>query len=150
MKRREFLKNTAGIATAALVASTLPGRAAAALAPAVQDAEADLIASLFPGLSAERSDDVRIDAPYVTTRDQGFVVNVTAGDRPIEGIAIMVAAAPMPLAHAARLFRPGGSFSARMKLARTADVNVYVQSGGRLLKNRLHIKVTHGGYGTNG
>jgi predicted secreted protein len=150
MQRRTFLNRTAACGAAVLAGSqvmTVPFAGPAWSASL--DPEATLIASLFPGHTPQRSDEVKIDAPYVTARQLGFVVKVSAQYRPLEAVAVMVSGDPMPLAHAARFNRPARYFHGSMTLQRTADVNAYVLCDDQLLVNSLHIKVTRGGYGTN-
>jgi len=152
VKRRELL--AAGIGSAA----TLVGLGAGLLSPRRVLAEwpatafqatklEDAMTSLLGGNQPKPSEQVRIKAPEIAENGLSVPVTIEA-DVPVESIALFVAENQTPaIAH----FRVGSKMALplvfRVKMAKTTDVVVVVDSAGQALLARATVKVTVGGCG---
>src|SRR6201999_2496163 len=98
-----------------------------------QKAEADAIKSLY-GKTAEQSDKVKLDAPEIA--ENGAVVPISVADNP----SALAASYNIP---------PGTipSVANRLKMAKTSNVTVIVEAGGKLYSATKEVKVTVGGCG---
>jgi sulfur-oxidizing protein SoxY len=153
LSRRVILQ---GVATVALVGL---GSTAFGLAPAFaandkypeeafkQKSGNDAIKLLY-GKAAEPSDKVKLDAPEIA--ENGAVVPIAAsttlGD--VTSIAFLVPENPNALIASYRI--PAGtlpSVANRIKMARTSNVIVVVEAGGKLYSATKEVKVTVGGCG---
>jgi sulfur-oxidizing protein SoxY len=151
---RRLILQGAGLALAGL------GNVAFNLAPALaaandkypeeafkQKGEADAIKLLY-GKTAEASDKVKLDAPEIA--ENGSVVPVavstTLGD--VTSIAFLVSDNPNALVASYKI--PAGtvpSVANRIKMAKTSNVIVVVEAGGKLYSATKEVKVTVGGCG---
>jgi len=153
LSRRVVLQGAASVALVGL------GSTAFGLAPALaandkypeeafkQKSGADAIKLLY-GKTAEPSDKVKLDAPEIA--ENGSVVPISAsttlGD--VTSIAFLVTENPNALIASYKI--PAGtlpSVANRIKMARTSNVIVVVEAGGKLYSATREVKVTVGGCG---
>ncbi|NOY16581.1 MAG: thiosulfate oxidation carrier protein SoxY [Gammaproteobacteria bacterium] len=155
MKRRTFLKGT--VATSALAVAATAGllRSGQALAaadkwPAAAFGATDLAAATKAvfGSGGTVSKDIKIKAPLQAENGAVVPIKVITALPNVKSIAIFVAKNPRPLATKVDFGSDSvGFYSTRVKMGKTSDVVVYVNSGGKILKNSAMIKVTVGGCG---
>lgn len=154
LTRRTFLKG--GLASGAVVVAAAAGllkptRVLAAEWPkgafeATKVNEA--LQKLFGSTHAAKSKDIVIKAPIQA--ENGAVVPVTVSTTlpNVESISIIAEKNPSPLIASLNLgANAAGFFSARIKMAKTANVDAYVKSGGKLHMASQQVKVTVGGCG---
>jgi sulfur-oxidizing protein SoxY len=112
-----------------------------------QKGAADAIKSLY-GRTAEPSDKVKLDAPEIA--ENGAVVPVSVSTTLTEVTSISFLASENPNALAAVYQIPPGTLpnvANRLKMAKTCDVIVIVEAGGKLYSATKEVKVTVGGCG---
>ena len=112
-----------------------------------QKNEADAIKALY-GKTAEPSDKVKMDAPEIA--ENGAVVPISAATTlsDVTSISFLVSENPISLIATYRI--PAGtlpSIANRIKMAKTSNVTVIVEAGGKLYSASKEIKVTVGGCG---
>jgi sulfur-oxidizing protein SoxY len=153
LSRRVVLQGAASVALVGL------GSTAFGLAPALaandkypeeafkQKSGADAIKLLY-GKTAEPSDKVKLDAPEIA--ENGSVVPISASTTlsDVTSIAFLVTENPNALIASYKI--PAGtlpSVANRIKMARTSNVIVVVEAGGKLYSATREVKVTVGGCG---
>jgi sulfur-oxidizing protein SoxY len=153
LPRRVILQGVASVALVGL------GKLALGLAPAFaandkypeeafkQKSGDDAIKLLY-GKTAEPSDKVKLDAPEIA--ENGAVVPIAASTTlaDVTSIAFLVAENPNALIAAYKI--PAGtvpSVANRIKMAKTSNVTVVVEAGGKLYSATKEVKVTVGGCG---
>ena len=109
--------------------------------------EADAIKSLY-GKTAEPSDKVKLDAPEIA--ENGAVVPIAASTTlaDVTSISFLVSENPVALVASYRI--PAGTLpnvANRIKMAKTSNVIVVVEAGGKLYSANKEVKVTVGGCG---
>jgi sulfur-oxidizing protein SoxY len=112
-----------------------------------QKGAADAIKSLY-GRTAEASDKVKLDAPEIA--ENGAVVPISVSTTLTEVTSISFLASENPNALAAVYRIPPGtlpSVANRLKMAKTSNVIVIVEAGGKLYSAIKEVKVTVGGCG---
>src|ERR1700739_907987 len=112
-----------------------------------QKGTAEAIKSLF-GSTPQASDRVKLDAPEIA--ENGAVVPISVSTTLTEVTSIAFLASENPNALAAVYRIPPGtmpSVANRLKMAKTCDVIVIVEAGGRLYSATKEVKVTVGGCG---
>ena len=112
-----------------------------------QKGAADAIKSLY-GRTAEPSDKVKLDAPEIA--ENGAVVPISASTTLTDVTSIAFLASENPNALAAVYKIPPGtmpSVANRLKMAKTCNVIVIVEAGGKLYSATKEVKVTVGGCG---
>ena len=112
-----------------------------------QKGAADAIKSLY-GRTAEASDKVKLDAPEIA--ENGAVVPISVSTTLTEVTSISFLASENPNALAAVYRIPPGtlpSVANRLKMAKTSNVIVIVEAGGKLYSATKEVKVTVGGCG---
>jgi sulfur-oxidizing protein SoxY len=112
-----------------------------------QKGTADAIKALY-GKTAEVSDKVKLDAPEIAENGAVVPVSVTTTLTDVTSISFLVADNPSALA-ASYNIPPGTmpSVANRLKMAKTSNVIVIVESGGKLFSATKEVKVTVGGCG---
>jgi len=103
---------------------------------------------LLYGKSAEKSDKIKLDAPEIAENGAVVPISVTSTLPDVTAIAFLVAENPNALVAAYRI--PAGtmpSVANRIKMARTSNVIVVVEAGGKLYSTTKEVKVTVGGCG---
>jgi sulfur-oxidizing protein SoxY len=109
--------------------------------------EADAIKALY-GRTAEPSDKVKLDAPEIAENGAVVPISVTTTLDNVTTISFLVADNPSALA-ASYQISPGTmpSVANRLKMAKTSNVTVIVEAGGKLYSATKEVKVTVGGCG---
>jgi sulfur-oxidizing protein SoxY len=107
----------------------------------------DAIKALY-GKTAEVSDKIKLDAPEIA--ENGAVVPISASTTLDDVTSISFLVADNPNALAAYYQIPPGtlpSVANRLKMAKTSNVTVIVEAGGKLYSATKEVKVTVGGCG---
>jgi sulfur-oxidizing protein SoxY len=146
-----------GAATVALVGlGNVPFSLAPALAAAnnkyPEDAfkaksDSDAIKLLY-GWTAEPSDKVKLDAPEIAENGAVVPISVNTTLADVTSIAFLVSENPYALVASYKI--PAGtmpSVANRIKMAKTSNVLVVVEAGGKLYSATKEVKVTVGGCG---
>jgi sulfur-oxidizing protein SoxY len=103
---------------------------------------------LLYGRTAEPSDKIRLDAPEIAENGAVVPISVSTTLADVTSIAFVVPENPNVLAAYYKL--PLGTMpniANRLKMAKTSNVIVIVESGGRLFSATREVKVTVGGCG---
>ena len=154
LPRRVILQGVASVALIGL------GRLALGIAPAFaaandkypeeafkQKSSDDAIKLLY-GKTAEKSDKIRLDAPEIAENGAVVPISVSSTLADVTSIAFLVAENPNALVASYRI--PAGTVpnvANRIKMARTSNVIVVVEAGGKLYSATKEVKVTVGGCG---
>jgi sulfur-oxidizing protein SoxY len=107
----------------------------------------DAIKSLY-GRTAEPSDKIKLDAPEIAENGAVVPVSVSTTLADVTSISLVVPENPNALAAYYRI--PSGtmpSVANRLKMAKTSNVIVIVEAGGKLYSATKEVKVTVGGCG---
>jgi sulfur-oxidizing protein SoxY len=152
--RRLVLKGAGVLALAGLgvIPFDLPAALAAANDKYPEDAfkqktEADAIKALY-GKAAEASDKVKLDAPEIAENGAVVPVSVATTLADVTSISFLVSENPVVLVASYKI--PAGtmpSVANRIKMAKTSNVIVVVEAGGKLYSTTKEVKVTVGGCG---
>src|SRR3982074_2518228 len=109
--------------------------------------EADAIKALY-GKTAEPSDKVKMDAPEIAENGAVVPISVTTTLADVTSISFLVSENPIALVASYRI--PAGTVPGvanRIKMAKTSNVIVVVEAGGKLYSAAKEVKVTVGGCG---
>jgi sulfur-oxidizing protein SoxY len=109
--------------------------------------DAEAIKSLY-GKAPEPSDKVKLDAPEIAENGAVVPVSVSTTLADVTSISILVAENPNALIASYKI--PAGTLPAianRIKMAKTSNVIVVVEAGGKLYSATKEVKVTVGGCG---
>src|SRR5438270_10549627 len=109
--------------------------------------EADAIKALY-GKTAEPSDKVKLDAPEIAENGAVVPVSVTTTLADVTSISFLVSENPVVLVASYKI--PAGtvpSVANRIKMAKTSNVIVVVEAGGKVFSTTKEVKVTVGGCG---
>ena len=112
-----------------------------------QKSDAEAIKLLY-GKTAEPSDKVKMDAPEIAENGAVVPVSVSTTLTEVTSIAFLVSENPNALIAMYRI--PAGtipSVANRIKMAKTSNVIVIVEAGGKLYSATKEVKVTVGGCG---
>ena len=112
-----------------------------------QKGEADAIKTLY-GRIAEASDKVKMDAPEIAENGAVVPISVTTTLAEVTSISFLVSENPNALIAFYKI--PSGtvpSVANRIKMAKTSNVIVIVDAGGKLYSATKEVKVTVGGCG---
>jgi sulfur-oxidizing protein SoxY len=152
--RRLILKGAGVLALVGLgvISFDLPVALAAANDKYPEDAfkaksEADAIKALY-GKTAEASDKVKLDAPEIAENGAVVPVSVATTLADVTSISFLVSENPVVLVASYKI--PAGtmpSVANRIKMAKTSNVIVVVEAGGKLYSTTKEVKVTVGGCG---
>jgi sulfur-oxidizing protein SoxY len=154
LPRRVILQGVASVALVGL--GTIAFGAAPAFAAAndkypeeafKQKSSDDAIKLLY-GKTAEKSDKIKLDAPEIAENGAVVPISVTSTLADVTAIAFLVSENPNALVASYRI--PAGtvpSVANRIKMARTSNVIVVVEAGGKLYSTSKEVKVTVGGCG---
>ena len=107
----------------------------------------DAVKALY-GKTAEASDKVKLDAPEIAENGSVVPIAVSAALADVTSITFLVAENPNALVASYKI--PAGTMPAianRIKMARTSNVIVVVEAGGKLYSATKEVKVTVGGCG---
>ncbi len=150
--RRLILKGAGTVALAGLGIVSLGRANAAANDRYPEDAfrqkdEKEAIKLLY-GRTAEPSDKVKLDAPEIAENGAVVPISVSTTLTEVTSIAFVVPENPNVLAAYYRI--PPGTMpnvANRLKMAKTTNVTVIVEAGGKLYSATKEVKVTVGGCG---
>jgi sulfur-oxidizing protein SoxY len=151
--RRLILQGTGAVALVGLGNIPFAGAAFAAASDKYpEDAfkaktEADAIKALY-GKAAETSDKVKLDAPEIAENGAVVPVSVTTTLADVTSISFLVSENPVVLVASYKI--PAGtvpSVANRIKMAKTSNVIVVVEAGGKVYSTTKEVKVTVGGCG---
>jgi sulfur-oxidizing protein SoxY len=109
--------------------------------------EADAIKALY-GKSPEPSDKVKMDAPEIAENGAVVPIAVTTTLADVTSISFLVSENPVALVASYKI--PAGTLpnvANRIKMAKTSNVIVVVEAGGKLYSANKEVKVTVGGCG---
>jgi sulfur-oxidizing protein SoxY len=112
-----------------------------------QKSDADAIKLLY-GKTAEVSDKIKLDAPEIAENGAVVPVSVSTTLADVTSISFLVSENPNALIASYRI--PVGTLPAianRIKMAKTSNVIVVVEAGGKLYSATKEVKVTVGGCG---
>ena len=112
-----------------------------------QKSDTDAIKSLY-GKTAEASDKIKLDAPEIAENGAVVPVSVTTALADVTSISFLVSENPVALIASYKI--PAGtvpSIANRIKMAKTSNVLVVVEAGGKLYSASKEVKVTVGGCG---
>ena len=112
-----------------------------------QKTEADAIKALY-GKTAEPSDKVKMDAPEIAENGAVVPIAATTTLADVTSITFLVSENPVVLVASYKI--PAGtlpSVANRIKMAKTSNVIVVVEAGGKLYSATKEVKVTVGGCG---
>ena len=112
-----------------------------------QKSDAEAIKSLY-GKAPEPSDKVKLDAPEIAENGAVVPVSVSTTLADVTSISFLVADNPNALVASYKI--PAGtvpSIANRIKMAKTSNVIVVVEAGGKLYSATKEVKVTVGGCG---
>ena len=112
-----------------------------------QKSDADVLKSLY-GKTAEPSDKVKLDAPEIAENGAVVPISVSTTLADVTSIAFMVSENPVVLVASYKI--PAGTMPVvanRIKMAKTSNVIVVVEAGGKLYSATKEVKVTVGGCG---
>jgi sulfur-oxidizing protein SoxY len=151
--RRLVLRGAGSIALAGLgIAAVSPGALAAANDKYPEDAfkqknDKEAIRLLY-GRTAEPSAKIKLDAPEIAENGAVVPVSVSTSLADVTSIAFVVPENPNVLAAYYKI--PQGTLpnvANRLKMAKTTNVIVLVEAGGKLFSATKEVKVTVGGCG---
>ena len=103
---------------------------------------------LLYGKTAEPSDKVKLDAPEIAENGAVVPISVSSTLADVTSISFLVSENPNALVASYRI--PAGtmpSVANRIKMAKTSNVIVVVEAGGKLYSATKEVKVTVGGCG---
>jgi sulfur-oxidizing protein SoxY len=152
--RRLVLRGAASIAVAGIGVASFHAPAALAAAndkypdDAFKQKDGKEAIKLLYGRTAESSDKIKIDAPEIAENGAVVPISVSTSIADITSIAFVVPENPNALAAYYKI--PQGtmpSIANRLKMAKTSNVIVIVESGGKLFSATKEVKVTVGGCG---
>src|SRR3982074_2077522 len=109
--------------------------------------EADAIKALY-GKAPEASDKVKMDAPEIAENGAVVPIAVTTTLPDVTSISFLVSENPVVLVASYKI--PAGtmpSIANRIKMAKTRNVIVVVEAGGKVYSTTKEVKVTVGGCG---
>ena len=112
-----------------------------------QKSDAEAIKSLY-GKAPEPSDKVKLDAPEIAENGAVVPVSVSTTLADVTSISFLVAENPNALVASYKIL--AGTVPAianRIKMAKTSNVIVVVEAGGKLYSATKEVKVTVGGCG---
>jgi sulfur-oxidizing protein SoxY len=152
--RRLVLRGVGSVAVAGLGVVALPRPAAFAAAndkypeDAFKQKDNKEAIRLLYGRTAEPSDKIKLDAPEIAENGAVVPISVSTSLADVTSIAFVVPENPNVLAAYYKI--PQGtmpSVANRLKMAKTSNVTVIVEAGGKLFSATKEVKVTVGGCG---
>lgn len=152
--RRLVLRGTGSVALAGLSIVVLPPLTAFAAAndkypeDAFKQKDNKEAIGLLYGRTAEPSDKIKLDAPEIAENGAVVPISVSTSLADVTSIAFVVPENPNVLAAYYKI--PQGTLpnvANRLKMAKTSNVTVIVEAGGKLFSATREVKVTVGGCG---
>jgi len=152
--RRLVLRGAGSVALAGLSIIALPPLTALAAAndkypeDAFKQKDNKEAIRLLYGRAAEPSDKIKLDAPEIAENGAVVPISVSTSLADVTSIAFVVPENPNVLAAYYKI--PQGTLpnvANRLKMAKTSNVTVIVEAGGKLFSATREVKVTVGGCG---
>jgi sulfur-oxidizing protein SoxY len=152
--RRLILRGAGSVALAGFNVATFRADAAFAAAndrypdDAFKQKDAKEAIKLLYGRTAEPSDKIKLDAPEIAENGAVVPISVSTSLANVTSIAFVVPENPNVLAAYYKI--PQGTMpnvANRLKMAKTSNVTVIVEAGGKLYSATKEVKVTVGGCG---
>ena len=152
--RRLVLRGAGSVALAGLGVVVLPAPSVFAAAndkypeDAFKQKDSKEAIRLLYGRTAEPSDKIKLDAPEIAENGAVVPISVSTSLADVTSIAFVVPENPNVLAAYYKI--PQGTMpnvANRLKMAKTSNVTVIVESGGKLFSATKEVKVTVGGCG---
>jgi|SRR5579859_8136264 len=152
--RRLILRGAGSIALIGLGMISLGGAPALAAAndrypeDAFKQKDGKEAVKLLYGRTAEPSDKIKLDAPEIAENGAVVPISVATTLAEVTSVSFVVPENPNPLAAYYRI--PPGTMpnlANRLKMAKTSNVIVIVEAGGKLYSATKEVKVTVGGCG---
>jgi sulfur-oxidizing protein SoxY len=152
--RRLVLRGAGSLALAGLGVASLSATAVFAAAndkypdDAFKQKDDKQAIKLLYGRTAEPSDKVKLDAPEIAENGAVVPISVSTSLSDVTSIAFLVPENPNVLAAYYKI--PQGTMpnvANRFKMAKTSNVTVIVEAGGKLYSATKEVKVTVGGCG---
>ena len=152
--RRLVLRGAGAIALAGLGVVALPAPTVFAAANdkypenAFKQKDSKEAIRLLYGRTAEPSDKIKLDAPEIAENGAVVPISVSTSLADVTSVAFVVPENPNVLAAYYKI--PQGTMpnvANRLKMAKTSNVTVIVEAGGRLFSATKEVKVTVGGCG---
>jgi sulfur-oxidizing protein SoxY len=152
--RRLVLRGAGSVALAGLGIVVLPPPTAFAAAndkypeDAFKQKDNKEAIRLLYGRTAEPSDKIKLDAPEIAENGAVVPISVSTSLADVTSIAFVVPENPNVLAAYYKI--PQGTMpnvANRLKMAKTSNVTVIVEAGGKLFSATKEVKVTVGGCG---
>lgn len=152
--RRLVLRGAGSVALAGLGVVVLPAPSVFAAAndkypeDAFKQKDSKEAIRLLYGRTAEPSDKIKLDAPEIAENGAVVPISVSTSLADVTSIAFVVPENPNVLAAYYKI--PQGTMpnvANRLKMAKTSNVTVIVEAGGKLFSATKEVKVTVGGCG---
>jgi sulfur-oxidizing protein SoxY len=152
--RRLVLRGAGSVALAGLGVVVLPAPSVFAAAndkypeDAFKQKDNKEAIRLLYGRNAEPSDKIKLDAPEIAENGAVVPISVSTSLADVTSIAFVVPENPNVLAAYYKI--PQGTMpnvANRLKMAKTSNVTVIVEAGGKLFSATKEVKVTVGGCG---
>ncbi len=152
--RRLVLRGAGSVALAGLGVVVLPAPSVFAAAndkypeDAFKQKDSKEAIRLLYGRTAEPSDKIKLDAPEIAENGAVVPISVSTTLADVTSIAFVVPENPNVLAAYYKI--PQGTMpnvANRLKMAKTSNVTVIVEAGGKLFSASKEVKVTVGGCG---
>ncbi|MGC1530728.1 MAG: thiosulfate oxidation carrier protein SoxY [Bradyrhizobium sp.] len=152
--RRLVLRGAGSVALAGLGVVVLPAPSVFAAAndkypeDAFKQKDSKEAIRLLYGRNAEPSDKIKLDAPEIAENGAVVPISVSTSLADVTSIAFVVPENPNVLAAYYKI--PQGTMpnvANRLKMAKTSNVTVIVEAGGKLFSASKEVKVTVGGCG---
>lgn len=152
--RRLVLRGAGSVALAGLGVVVLPAPSVFAAAndkypeDAFKQKDSKEAIRLLYGRTAEPSDKIKLDAPEIAENGAVVPISVSTSLADVTSVAFVVPENPNVLAAYYKI--PQGTMpnvANRLKMAKTSNVTVIVEAGGKLFSATKEVKVTVGGCG---
>jgi sulfur-oxidizing protein SoxY len=150
ISRRNFCKTVAGSAASVAVLAALPGKLMANWSDKAFAADKleDAIAAKYGALPIEESTAIQIKAPEIAENGAFVPVTISATIPGVTNMSIFTPANFSPLVASVDVMpRMKPDVSLRIRMAKTANLIVIAQAGGKLYRATREVKVTIGGCG---
>jgi sulfur-oxidizing protein SoxY len=150
ISRRDFCKTIAGSAASVAVLATMPGKLMANWSDKAFAADKleDAIAAKFGALPIEDSTSIQIKAPEIAENGAFVPVSVATTIPGVTNISIFTPGNFSPMVASIDVLpRMKPDVSLRIRMAKTANLIVIAQAGGKLYRTVREVKVTIGGCG---
>ncbi|NTV68267.1 MAG: thiosulfate oxidation carrier protein SoxY [Chlorobaculum sp.] len=150
ISRRNFCKTIAGSAASVAVLAAMPGKLMANWSDKAFAADKleDAIAAKYGSLPIEESTAIQIKAPEIAENGAFVPVTISTTIPGVTNMSIFTPANFSPMVASVDVMpRMKPEVSLRIRMAKTANLVVIAQAGGKLYRVTREVKVTIGGCG---